>query len=238
MRKPHELFNLTCCVAVVSLCQTFHAYAYQAPSLEDTCKYIEEELKKNPDDRLLRFSHMQNAECMNKHSSAREDATILVHKKATTQKEYEQNYAAYIVLGDTEKALSCLDMSQKLWPNRDYYKLRGSAYARAGEWKTTLQNYQEHWRRTPSDYIILPSISLLQDKLGERATAAASRSFYERLDKTYHDTWYKKFRELCRASGPHYNQRDEEERMKVAAQAASAAVLQQISKYQRESKAL
>ncbi len=117
MRKPHELVNLTCLTVVVSLCQTFGAYAYRALSLEDTCKYTEEALKKNPDNRLLRVRHMQVEEHMNEHSVAREDATILVRRKATTKEEFEQNYTAYIVLGETEKALSCLDTTQKLWPN-------------------------------------------------------------------------------------------------------------------------
>lgn len=234
MRKPHELANLTCLTVVVSMCQTFHAYAYRAPSLEDDRKFTEEALKKNPGNRLLRFRHMQIEEYMNEHSLAQEDASILVHNKAVTKEEFEQNYSAYIVLGETEKALSCLDISQKLWPNRDYYKLRGFAYERAGEWKKALQNDQAHWRQMPSDYIILLSISSMQDKLGDTAAAAANRSFYERLDKTHHDVYFKKFRELCRASGPHYDQEGEGERMKIAAQASSAAVLQQISQYQRE----
>lgn len=236
MRKPHELVNLTCLTLVVSLCQTFHVYAYRAPSLEDDRKFTEEALKKNPGNRLLRFRHMQIEEYMNEHSLAQEDASILVHNKAVTKEEFEQNYSAYIVLGETEKALSCLDMCQKLWPNRDYYKLRGSAYAKASKWKKALQDFQAHWRKMPSDYIILLSISSMQDRLGDTAAAAASSSLYERLEKTYHNAYFKKWRELCIASGPHPDQEGESERMKVAAQTASAAVLQQVSQYQRENK--
>lgn len=234
MRKPHELLNLTFLSVVVSLCQTFDAYAFRAPSLEDDRKFTEEALKKNPGNRLLRFRHMQTEEYMKEHSLAREDATILVQNKAVTREEFEQNYSAYIVLGETEKALSCLDMRQKLCPNSDYYKMRGFAYQRASKWKEALQNYQAHWRQMPSDYIIILSISHMQDRLGDTAAAAASSSLYERLEKTYHNAYFKKWRELCRASGPHPDQEGESERMKVATQTASATVLQQISQYQRE----
>lgn len=233
MRKPHELVNLACLSVVVSLCQTFHAYAYRAPSLEDDRKFTEEALKKDPGNRVLLFRHMQIEEHMNEHKLAQEDATILVRSKATTKEEFEQNYTAYIVLGETEKALSCLNMIQKLWPNRDYYKQRGFAYQRANKWKEALQNYQAHWRQMPSDYIILVAISSMQDKLGDSAAAASSRNLYERLDKVYHDAFFKKFRELCRASGPHFDQKGESERGKMACEAGVAAVLQQISKYQK-----